>query len=131
MFRLPFAYYGTYIGEYKDIFRFIITHPDMDHMTGLYRMHELEQHTDILNFWHTGFHDFNLADTTDQEWDSSPYDKRDWTTYKKLRRATPLLRACRSIRAPLATTGQMTALKSGLRRLNSSSSQWTETSRIS
>jgi beta-lactamase superfamily II metal-dependent hydrolase len=83
----PFAYYDSHIGRYKDIFRLIITHPDMDHMTGLYRLHEEDTNKDIVNFWHTGFHDFNLADTTDQEWKDSPYDKRDWTTYKKLRRS--------------------------------------------
>jgi competence protein ComEC len=83
----PFAYYDTHIGAYKDIFRLIVTHPDMDHMTGLYRLHEREPYKNILNFWHTGFHDFNLADTTDAGWEESPYDKRDWETYKKLRRS--------------------------------------------
>jgi hypothetical protein len=72
----PFAYYDAYIGKHKDIFRLIITHPDMDHMTGIYRLH-IDHDKDIMNFWHTGFHDFNLADTTDQEWADSPYDKRD------------------------------------------------------
>jgi len=71
----PFAYYDAHIGKSKDIFRLIITHPDMDHMTGLYRLH-VDTNKDIVNFWHTGFHDFNLADTTDQEWENSPYDKR-------------------------------------------------------
>lgn len=83
----PFAYYEAHIGKYKDIFRLIITHPDMDHMTGLYRLHKLDSNKDIVNFWHTGFHDFNLADTADEEWDNSPYDKRDWKTYKKLRKS--------------------------------------------
>ncbi len=49
----PFAYYDRYIGEYKDVFRMVITHPDMDHMTGLYRLHELESYKTIVNFWHT------------------------------------------------------------------------------
>jgi len=63
----------------------LVTHPDMDHMTGLYRIHEQDSNKSILNFWHTGNHDFNLADTTDEDWEASPYDKRDWDTYKKLR----------------------------------------------
>jgi len=83
----PFAYYDSYIGRFKDIFRLIITHPDMDHITGLYRLHVLDTDKDLICFWHTGFHDFNLADTTNQEWADSPYDKRDWTTYKSLRRS--------------------------------------------
>jgi len=77
----PLAYCDTHIGRGREIFRLLITHPDMDHMTGLYRLYEQEQRQ-ILNFWHTGFHDFNLA-----EWDQggSRFDERDWDTYKKLR----------------------------------------------
>ncbi len=81
----PLAYYDAHIGKYTDIFRLIVTHPDMDHMTGLYRLHKQDPNKSIINFWHTGKHDFNLADTTDQEWEESPYDKRDWETYKELR----------------------------------------------
>ena len=92
----PLEYYDTYIGEYKDIFRFIITHPDMDHMTGLYRLHEQEPVKDIWNFWHTGYEDFNLADT---DWsDSYGYDERDWETYKELRTSTNLPKALKKQR---------------------------------
>jgi len=77
----PLAYYDTHIGRQTEIFRLVITHPDMDHMTGLYRLYEQERRP-ICNFWHTGSEDFNLADAT---WDGSPYDERDWETYKKLR----------------------------------------------
>src|SRR5712692_5697364 len=35
----PLAYYDTHVGADKDVFRFIITHPDMDHMTGIHRIH--------------------------------------------------------------------------------------------
>lgn len=87
----PLEYYDTYIGEYKDIFRLIITHPDMDHMTGLYRLNEQESVKDIVNFWHTGYKDFNLADT---DWSNSyGYDERDWETYKELRESTNLPKA--------------------------------------
>jgi len=81
----PLAYYDVHIGKTKDIFRLLVTHPDMDHMTGLYRIHEQDSNKSILNFWHTGNHDFNLADTSNEDWEASPYDKRDWDTYKKLR----------------------------------------------
>jgi hypothetical protein len=64
----PLAYYDTHIGKDRDIFRFIVTHPDMDHMTGLYRLHEQDASKRILNFWHTGPDDFNLAHTTEEEW---------------------------------------------------------------
>lgn len=80
----PIAYYDTHIGKNESIFRILITHPDMDHMSGLYRLHRQEP-KDIINFWHTGNENFNLNDTTDQEWEDSPYDKRDLETYKTLR----------------------------------------------
>jgi competence protein ComEC len=83
----PLAYYNTHIGQTRDIFRFIITHPDMDHMTGLCRMSQ-DANKSIVNFWHTGLHDFNLGDTTPEEWATCPYDKADWDTYKRLRAST-------------------------------------------
>jgi competence protein ComEC len=76
----PLAYYDTHIGHARAILRLIITHPDMDHMTGLHRLYEQEKRP-ILNFWHSGLHDFNLT-----KWgDSFRFDERDWETYKKLR----------------------------------------------
>ena len=63
----PLAYYDVHIGKTKDIFRLLVTHPDMDHMTGLYRIHEQDSNKSILNFWHTGNHDFNLADTSNED----------------------------------------------------------------
>lgn len=83
----PLEYYERWVGEHKNVFRMIVTHPDMDHMTGLYRLHEQDVSKDIVNFWHAGFNDFNLARATDDEWEKSPYDKRDWQTYKRLRRS--------------------------------------------
>ena len=81
----PLAYYNSHIGSTTNIFRLLVTHPDMDHITGLHRLHAQEASKDIVNFWHTGPYDFNLATTTDEEWESSPYDQCDWETYKLLR----------------------------------------------
>jgi competence protein ComEC len=81
----PFAYLDTYIGRYQSIFRCVITHPDMDHMTGLF---ELARTRTLENFWHTGPHDFNLADTTTADWSKSPYNQADWEAYKILRDST-------------------------------------------
>ncbi len=80
----PIAYFDTHIEKNKNIFRVLITHPDMDHMTGLYRLHYQEP-KEIINFWHTGNENFNLDESTDDDWEKYPYDKRDWETYKKLR----------------------------------------------
>jgi competence protein ComEC len=82
----PLAYYDTHIGAHVPIFRLVITHPDMDHMTGLFRL-VVQERREVLNFWHTGLHDFNLADTS---WGNGcPYDQRDWEIYKLLRAGGP------------------------------------------
>ncbi len=46
----PIEYYGYQIGSTRDVFRMIVTHPDMDHMTGLYRLYKQEYAKDIVNF---------------------------------------------------------------------------------
>jgi beta-lactamase superfamily II metal-dependent hydrolase len=76
----PLAYYDRWIGWNQDIFRFIATHPDMDHITGLHRLHVEEPNKSILNFWHTGTYDFKSG----ADWTGSLYDKRDWDTYREL-----------------------------------------------
>jgi competence protein ComEC len=62
----------------KSIFRFILTHPDMDHMSGLC---ELSNKFTMLNFWDTT-HNKN---TDNDDWDSCPYKKEDWEKYLLLR----------------------------------------------
>ena len=79
----PIAYLDHHLPG-RDIFRMIVTHPDMDHMTGLHRLHA-QSGRSIINFWHSGPHEFNLAATTDEEWASCPYDRRDWECYRRLR----------------------------------------------
>lgn len=61
------------------IFRFILTHPDLDHMSGL---HELSKKRKIYNFWDTE-HDKKV------ELDNvhlGGYDKNDWIAYQRLRK---------------------------------------------
>jgi competence protein ComEC len=84
----PLAYYDAHVGATTDIFRFLVTHPDMDHMTGLHRLHKQDSRKNILNFWHVGSHDFNLADCTSTDWAGFRYDAKDWETYKELRDST-------------------------------------------
>jgi beta-lactamase superfamily II metal-dependent hydrolase len=80
----PLERLDAYIGG-GAVFRLLITHPDMDHMTGLAR---LEQTHRIENFWHTGSHDFNLEEASAEDWENSPYDREDWEAYKRLRAST-------------------------------------------
>lgn len=80
----PLEYYKREVRA-KHIFRMIVTHPDMDHMTGLHRIHEQESSISLLNFWHTGPYNFEMDNGS---WKDSPYDRRDWLTYKSLRAGT-------------------------------------------
>ena len=63
----------------QNIFRFILTHPDMDHMSGL---DELSEKFSIINFWDT-----NHNKTMNDDWEKSPYKKEDWEKYLKFRKS--------------------------------------------
>lgn len=72
----PSDYLDQYFPE-RDIFRFILTHPDMDHMSGIKNLFESRN---IWNFWDTN----NTKEST--SWEGSPYDPEDWKFYQKLRK---------------------------------------------
>src|ERR1700722_1627829 len=74
----PIEYLKSF-GE-TSIFRFILTHPDMDHMDGLAA---LFQEFSPLNFWDT-----NNSKQIEQ-FDESRYDSEDWTFYKSIRDRSP------------------------------------------
>lgn len=62
------------------VFRFILTHPDMDHMDG---MSALFDEFTVLNFWDTS-NDKEISEESD--W--GKYDKADWDFYQKIRNST-------------------------------------------
>ena len=64
----------------EDVFRFIATHPDMDHLSGLYRLSVQEASIAILNFWDTA----NTKAMTAADFKDTRYDPRDWAEYKRL-----------------------------------------------
>lgn len=64
----------------RHLFRYIQTHPDMDHMSGLASMFWGEK-VSLGNFWDVG-HGKTMEK---QDFDSSPYDWNDWLAYKYLR----------------------------------------------
>ena len=72
----PIGYFSLH-GMPKEIFRFILTHPDMDHMDGL---NELLKQFDVINFWDT---DNNKK--MDKYSFGSQYHYEDWLTYQDLR----------------------------------------------
>lgn len=62
----------------KSIFRFVLTHPDLDHMSGLYELHNSRN---ITNFWDTAHNkkiDINKLSL-------GGYKKEDWAKYQELR----------------------------------------------
>lgn len=74
-------YWDEHVGRSAGIFRLIVTHPHMDHMSGLHRL-AVQEPKSVTNFWHVGLHNFDL-DSAD--WDESRYSELDWSTYKRLR----------------------------------------------
>lgn len=75
----PIDYYQSEFGDVKTkIWRFISTHPDMDHLSGLVR---LDDETGFEVLWDTNHkrkRDF------EEDWPDE-YDKEDWTRYKSIR----------------------------------------------
>ena len=65
----------------RPIFRLIVTHPDMDHLSG---MEEIDDNFSVLNFWDTE----NNKKLSDEDLDTAPYyEKGDWKTYQKYRKS--------------------------------------------
>lgn len=62
----------------RDIFRFILTHPDMDHMSGIKSLFEKKT---VSNFWDTA----NQKTIDPKSWSGGGYDKPDWDYYQKIR----------------------------------------------
>lgn len=73
----PIDYLKTILNG-KPVFRYVQTHPDLDHMRGL---SALANEFEILNFWDTA----NEKEITDFSCES---DKEDWTTYQALRKSS-------------------------------------------
>ena len=74
----------AYMSEHgiSSIFRYIQTHPDMDHMDGVRVLFD-EFHP--VNFWDTD----NEKELTSSSWTGSPYSEGDWKFYKNLRETNP------------------------------------------
>jgi beta-lactamase superfamily II metal-dependent hydrolase len=64
------------------VFRFILTHPDMDHMDGVQSFFEAFE---PINFWDTD----NKKEMSKNNWEGSPYSEADWNFYKKIRDNKP------------------------------------------
>lgn len=67
---------------WSNVFRFILTHPDMDHMDG---MKVFFEELDPTNFWDTD----NTKEIVQSSWENSPFSEQDWSFYKDLRERKP------------------------------------------
>jgi len=65
--------------DVKSIFRFVLTHPDMDHMDGLKVLFE---EFEVCNFWDT---DNNKEMDENSDW--GRYNQEDWDFYQKMRKS--------------------------------------------
>lgn len=74
----------SYLKEHSisRVFRYIQTHPDMDHMDGI---RAFFTEFDPSNMWDTS----NNKEMSDQSWNTSPYRRIDWDFYKALRDNNP------------------------------------------
>lgn len=73
----PIDYILSNFNGGEEIFRFILTHPDMDHMSGIKTLFKKKY---VRNFWHVPE---NKPDPGN--WENSPYDKEDWDFYQSLK----------------------------------------------
>lgn len=69
----PIEYFREH--NIKDIFRFILTHPDMDHMDGI---ENLFKSFNVINFWDTD-------NRKQSDGNFGPYKKSDWDFYQNIR----------------------------------------------
>jgi len=73
----PIDYIISNFGNREEIFRFILTHPDLDHMSGIKTLFNKKY---FRNFWDVPNNKLDPGD-----WDQSPYDKNDWDFYQLLK----------------------------------------------
>jgi len=73
----PIDYIVSNFRDREEIFRFILTHPDMDHMSGIKTLFHKKY---VRNFW-----DVPNNKSDPGNWDQLPYDKNDWDFYQSLK----------------------------------------------
>lgn len=75
----PVDYYRENFDGQK-VFRYIQTHPDLDHMSGLYRFFWQEE-IPLINFWDTD----HTKTFEEADFEHSPFDYANWLVYGLLR----------------------------------------------
>lgn len=78
----PYEYYRDNLMEkYPSVFRYLQTHPDMDHMSGLHRFFWQEK-VPLWNFWDVA----HTKTKSEADFANSGYSYNDWLVYQELRR---------------------------------------------
>ncbi len=86
----------------RSVFRYVQTHPDMDHMTGLCRFFWQEK-IGLENMWDTA----HTKQLDEDSFDSGPYDYADWLVYDLMRKgALSSDRTHKMLQLNAADTGQ-------------------------
>jgi len=75
----------------RPIFRYIQSHPDLDHMRGLAALRS--EGSEVVNFWDT-VHD----KAPDFQWDSDEQDWKEYSAYREARMGATVLRINRGVR---------------------------------
>lgn len=76
----PYVYYQDHFSG-EPVFRYLQTHPDMDHMSGLHRFFWLEK-VPLVNFWDV----LHSKELDEDSFSHGPYNYQDWLTYLQLRK---------------------------------------------
>jgi competence protein ComEC len=97
----PYNYYQQHFAG-RPIFRYIQTHPDMDHMSGLHRFFWAEGRLQLLNFWDVS----NSKELDATQFEGKRYAYIDWQVYQRLREGQGPDGPHTILRLPRGTTGQ-------------------------
>ena len=75
----PVDYFTDTFGADAKVFRYIQSHPDMDHMSGLHRFFTQEK-IGLINMW-----DVENSKTLDPDSFGGRFNEADWNTYQQMR----------------------------------------------
>ncbi len=76
----PAEYFKVHFPN-ESVFRYVQTHPDLDHMSGLHRFFWQDE-IPLVNFWDVA----HTKHLDEDSFENCPYDWKDWVTYQALRR---------------------------------------------
>jgi beta-lactamase superfamily II metal-dependent hydrolase len=77
----PVGYFRSHFPSWASVFRYIQTHPDMDHMSGLYRFFWQEKIA-LENMWDTA----HTKAKEKADFEGSRFDYLDWLVYQLMRK---------------------------------------------